>query len=379
MKMPLAIVPILLFAAHVALAEPNENATRNVFGRSSSPATSMFNLRVSPTSMVTVRFLQRNLTGDVGGVVRRATDGTVSHVQIVAYDESGRIIDNFGLTGEGMSPSLQKSKIEIEKKSDILKKYNPEPLGERKMSAEAYVRARDRTEQMALYYAPLNNVPLDAAVTVGASAGALAAGTMGALAGGAVAAKVAVDQYDQHGRHNLAVASDDLRQMSFAGMNCHYLPVLFEQNSDAEPTLVIVKPYSQPGEVTPTSIAGLETPASSSDVVNAGRLAAPGPTQTVQTSSGTANTAHAYQTQTTANTVAKGQMSNMPEGASQHASGIAAEAGPAQQTSMGPSGSTSSEGYSSEIMDQVGRTFAEQGPCSAGFMLEALKNQNQNP
>ena len=34
-----------------------------------------------------------------------------------------------------------------------------------------------------------------------------------------------------------------------------------------------------------------------------------------------------------------------------------------------------SGGYSSALMDQVDRTFAEQGPCSAGFQLETLKNQ----
>lgn len=119
-------------------------------------------------------------------------------------------------------------------------------------------------------------------------------------------------------------------------------------------------------------------------------------------SAGTANTGSAYQTQTIDYTEAKGQLSGMLEGAYQYASGIAAEAGvsseyqsavapvmsqgweaissiPDQQTTMMPAGTTSSGGYSSEIMDQVGRTFSEQGPCSAGFHLEAIKNQNQTP
>ena len=254
---------------------------------------------------------------------------------------------------------------------------------------------------MALYYAPLNNVPLDKAVAIGRSIGGLAAGSMGELAGGALGAKVAVDQYDQSGRFNLAVASDTSQQMSFAGMNCQYLPVLFEQNSDAEPTLVIVKPYSQPGEDASSRIAANETPVSSPDIVNAERLCVPEPIQTVQTPSGTVNTAPAYQTQTIDNTAAKAQFSGMLEGAYQYASGIAAEAGvaadyqaavapvmsqgraaisaiPNQQTITLPSDPSQGCEYSSEIMDQIGRTFAEQGPCSAGLQLEILKKQNSN-
>ena len=334
-------------------------------------------------------------------MARRATDGTVAHVQIVAYDESGRIIDNFGLTGEETSLSLQKAKIEIERKADILAKYDQVPLGERKMSAEAYVRARNRTEQMALYYAPLNNVPLDTAVAMGSSIGALAAGPKGAVAGGAFGAKLAVDQYDQSGRRNLAEASDTSQQMSFAAMNCQYLPVLFEQNSDTEPTLVIVKPYSQPGEDATSHIEELETPVATPDVVNTDNLLPSGSIQPVQTSSGTVNTAPAYQMQTIDNTAAKSQLSGMLDGTYQHASGIAAEAVvsgeyqstvapvmsqgraaisaiPDQQTITMPSDSTQGGGYSSDIMDQIGRTFAEQGPCSAGLQLEAIKNQNQN-
>jgi hypothetical protein len=102
-----------------------------------------------------------------------------------------------------------------------------------------------------------------------------------------------------------------------------------------------------------------------------------------------------------ADTAAKAQFSEMLEGAYQYASGIAAEADvsaeyqsavapvmnqgraaissiPNQQTITIPSDSSPSGGYSSEIMDQIGRTFVEQGPCSAGLQLEILKNQNQN-
>ena len=410
MKMAMVMVLVLLCAEHIAWSDPIENGTRNVFGRTSSTATSVFNLGVSPSSVVTVRYLQRNLTGDGYGMARRATDGTAVHVQIVAYDEAGRIIDNFGLTGEETSLSLQKATIEIERKSDILGKYDQKPLGERKMSAEAYVRARNRTEQMALYYSPLNSVHLDTAIATDAALGAMVAGAnagasdavVGAMYGAGVGAKRAVAEYHQAGRYNLAVASDTSQQMSFAGMNCQYLPVLFEQNSNEEPTLVIVQPYSQPGEDSTSRIAELETPVAPSGVVNADNFVPPDSSQPVQTSSGTVNTAPAYQTQTIDNTAAKAQFSEMLEGAYQHASGIAAEAGvaaeyqsavapvmsqgreaissiPDQQTIMMPVGTTSSGGYSSEIMDQVGRTFSEQGPCSAGFQLETLKNQPQTP
>ena len=97
----------------------------------------------------------------------------------------------------------------------------------------------------------------------------------------------------------------------------------------------------------------------------------------------------------------KAQASAMLESAYQYASGIAAEAGvgdeyqtavapvmsqgraaissiPDQQTVSVPVGSAQGGGYSSETMDQLGKTFAEQGPCSAGLQLEALKNQNRN-
>lgn len=115
----------------------------------------------------------------------------------------------------------------------------------------------------------------------------------------------------------------------------------------------------------------------------------------------TVNSAPATQTSTIDNTAMKAQASAMLESAYQYASGIAAEADvgaeyqsavapvmsqgraaissiPDQQTVSVPVGSAQGGGYSSEIMDQVGKTFAEQGTCAAGLQLEALKNQNRN-
>ena len=50
----------------------------------------------------------------------------------------------------------------------------------------------------------------------------------------------------------------------------------------------------------------------------------------------------------------------------------------AQSALQGVGTSAQNCGYSPELMDQFGRTFAEQGPCSAGLQLEALKNQPPN-
>jgi hypothetical protein len=116
--------------------------------------------------------------------------------------------------------------------------------------------------------------------------------------------------------------------------------------------------------------------------------------------SGIVNTAPAFQTQTIDNSAMKAQVSSLLENVYQQASGLAASEGvgaeyqaaaapvlergraaiaaiPDQQTVTVPAGSAQGGGYSSEIMDQFGKTFAEQGPCAAGLQLEALKNQNQ--
>lgn len=106
------------------------------------------------------------------------------------------------------------------------------------------------------------------------------------------------------------------------------------------------------------------------------------------------------QTYTIDNAAMKAQMSALLENAYQYASGIAAEGGvgaeyqsavapvmsqgraaisaiPDQQTVTVPAGSAQGGGYSSETMDAVGKAFAEQGPCSAGLLLQSLQNQNK--
>lgn len=108
------------------------------------------------------------------------------------------------------------------------------------------------------------------------------------------------------------------------------------------------------------------------------------------------SSATAYQTYTHDNTAMKSQLSQQLESAYQYASGIAAEAGvgaeyqsavapvmsqgraaissiPDQQTYSVPAGSVQGGGYSAETMDEFGKRFAEQGPCSAGLWLEANK------
>lgn len=130
--------------------------------------------------------------------------------------------------------------------------------------------------------------------------------------------------------------------------------------------------------------------------INPNSLISPTSAQLVETPSGTVNTAPAYQTYTRDNTAMKQYMSQQLEGAYQYASGIAAEAGvgaeyqsavapvmsygrstissiPDQQTYTVPTSSAQGGGYSSQTMDEFGKRFAEQGPCSAGLWLEANK------
>lgn len=134
--------------------------------------------------------------------------------------------------------------------------------------------------------------------------------------------------------------------------------------------------------------------------VNTATPSVPDSSPPKKTTSGTVNAAPAFQTQTVDNTAMKAQASAMLENAYQYASGIAADAGvgaeyqsavapvmsqgraaissiPDQQTVSVPAGSAQGGGYSSEIMDQVGTAFAEQGPCSAGILLESLNNQSK--
>lgn len=136
-----------------------------------------------------------------------------------------------------------------------------------------------------------------------------------------------------------------------------------------------------------------QTPTST---INTAPALDPIPAQTVKTPSGIVNTAPAMQSYTIDNTAMKQYLSQQLEGAYQYASGIAAEAGvgaeyqsaaapvvsqtraaisalPDQQTYSVPAGSVQGGGYSSQTMDEFGKRFAEQGPCSAGLWLEANK------
>lgn len=104
------------------------------------------------------------------------------------------------------------------------------------------------------------------------------------------------------------------------------------------------------------------------------------------------------QSYTIENTAMKQYMAQQLESAYSTASAMAAEAGvgaeyqaavapvvsqgraaisaiPDRQTVTVPAGSAQGGGYSSETMDRLGKTFAEQGSCAAGLQLEALKNQ----
>lgn len=228
-------------------------AAGNLF--SSQSCNPLFQQKIAPSSIVTIKYLKRPMDR-LGETVQTITDEVASHVQIVAFNEKGTVIDNFGLTGEKPSMSITDAEIEIEFNSDILKRYDQNPLGTCQMSYEAYLRVRDETEKMAKdgFYSPLNAKSLESHVVMGAAFGALPGGK-GVIAGAVSGGMNAVNDYKDSGGRNLAIVDGSKKEnvspgqdkMSFPGRNCHYLPILFEQLAALEPTYVSGKPYSIPG------------------------------------------------------------------------------------------------------------------------------------
>ena len=209
----------------------------------------------NPDDVVVVKALQRSLNMAGGEIVQSATKGVGAHVQVVAYDKrTGAIIDNFGLTGD-LYP-IGKARIEVEKPEDIRHKYDQKPLGEMEMSRECYEQASTRTKKQleASDYSALNNVDLMKSIMLGAIVG----GIDGYIKGGELnsikeAGKKAVESginaaTEQYDGKNFMVVSDDAKQMSFPGVNCHVPYILLSKNVEGDHSLTIVQEYQLPGK-----------------------------------------------------------------------------------------------------------------------------------
>lgn len=242
------------------------DAAQALFGGRQTIATSAYHLGVTPSEILTIRFLERPLKIPlVGDWLQSKTAGTATHVQIVAYDSKGKIVDNFGLTSSKTSMKPQPAAIEVEKPKTIERQYNPTPLGEITMTAADYIRARDDTKQQVQYYSPLNNVDLDGSMRAGAAFGSAIGSFVGektvpALPGippevvGKIAGMLvgwgagglgAVSTYQSTGGKEPGVVDDSSAKMCFTAENCHYLPIRFLMNGEGR--YQVVKPYTIPG------------------------------------------------------------------------------------------------------------------------------------
>lgn len=200
---------------------------------------------VAQPENVRIKFLQRPLEADKGGVLQASTGGTAAHVHIIVEDAStGKMYENFGLTGS--FAKTEKAAIFSEKS---LAAYDKEPLGVVEMSFDDFLKAKEQTINQAVYYAPLNNVdPVASTLGSAAIGGALSHSLTGTALGGAAGLKSAFDRYDKEGRNNLKIVGDSQQQMSFPGLNCQSFVDMFLANARGMKSFVERKEYRQPGE-----------------------------------------------------------------------------------------------------------------------------------
>ena len=76
-----------------------------------------------------IRFLQRPLSMDKNGVFQNVSDGTISHVQIVAYDKvTGEYYDDFGYSFRNSILKEEKGMVFSEGEKQVRKLYNKNDL-----------------------------------------------------------------------------------------------------------------------------------------------------------------------------------------------------------------------------------------------------------
>ena len=194
---------------------------------------------------VRIKFLQRPLEADKGGVLRASTGGTAAHVHIIVEDAStGKMYENFGLTGS--FTKTEKAKIFSEKS---LAAYDKNPLGVVEMSFGDFLKAKEQTVNQAVYYSPLNNVDPVASTLMGtAVGGALSHSLTGIALGAEAGLNNAFTAYDKDGRNNYKIVDDPERQMCFPGLNCQSFVDMFLANARGMKSFVERKEYCQPGE-----------------------------------------------------------------------------------------------------------------------------------
>lgn len=175
-----------------------------------------------------IRFLQRPLSMDKNGDFQNMSDGTISHIQIVAYDKvTGEYYDDFGYSFRNSILKEEKGMVFSEGEKQVRKLYNKnEPLGIIEVDSDDYEKIKKASVEKleSIYYAPLNSVDVKSyvmegtvkGVGLGAAVGGINSVAMGAISGGLSAAS----EYSKDGRGNYKIVSDDKAQMSIPGVNC---------------------------------------------------------------------------------------------------------------------------------------------------------------
>ena len=208
-----------------------------------------------------IRFLQRPLSMDKNGDFQNMSDGTISHVQIVAYDKvTGEYYDDFGYSFRNSILKEEKGMVFSEGEKQVRKLYNKnEPLGIIEVDSDDYEKIKKASVEKleSIYYAPLNSVDVKSYVmegTVkGVGLGAVVGGINGAVMGGAYGGLSAASEYSGDGRGNYKIVSVDKTQMSMPGVNCQTAADivveigewLFSENEIR--SWNVLKKYVQPG------------------------------------------------------------------------------------------------------------------------------------
>ena len=204
-----------------------------------------------------IRFLQRPLSIDKVGGFQNMSDGTISHVQIVAYDKvTGEYYDDFGYSFRNSILKEEKGMVFSEGEKQVRKLYNKnEPLGIIEVDSDDYEKIKKASVEKleSIYYAPLNSVDVKSYVMEGTVKGVGLGGAVGGVYGAISGVLSAASEYSRDGRGNYKIVSVDKTQMSMPGVNCQTAADivveigewLFSENEIR--SWNVLKKYVQPG------------------------------------------------------------------------------------------------------------------------------------
>ena len=218
-----------------------------------------------------IRFLQRPLSMDKNGDFQNMSDGTISHVQIVAYDKvTGEYYDDFGYSFRNSILKEEKGMVFSEGEKQVRKLYNKnEPLGIIEVDSDDYEKIKKASVEKleSIYYAPLNSVDVKSyvmegtvkGVGLGAAVGGINGAAMGGINGAISGVLSAASEYSGDGRGNYKIVSVDKTQMSMPGVNCQTAADivveigewLFSENEIR--SWNVLKKYVQPGSYSANS------------------------------------------------------------------------------------------------------------------------------